>query len=173
MNGRLKPESDPPRPARLPLWVFIRLARLGQGDTERKKRRLTLRWHEGGYPPSSLHTNTQMDCHIRFRCIGYYTLGLQFPVLSSGWARLGSSYFSPTAPPLANPSQLILSFSVTFTLCVIQTEDIPTATKDANTSVLITSVKTIHRLSDKIDQSNNIQIVKEEISKSNAWNTLV
>lgn len=29
--------------------------------------------------------NTQMDCHIRFRCIGYYTLGLLFPTQPSGW----------------------------------------------------------------------------------------
>lgn len=34
-------------------------------------------------PPSPLY-NTQMDCHIRFRCIGYYTLGLRFPTHPSG-----------------------------------------------------------------------------------------
>lgn len=30
-------------------------------------------------PPPPCCYNTQMDCHIRFRCIGYYTLGLLFP----------------------------------------------------------------------------------------------
>lgn len=35
-------------------------------------------------PPPPCY-NTQMDCHIKFRCIGYYTLGFLFPTHPTGW----------------------------------------------------------------------------------------
>lgn len=41
--------------------------------------------HHHHPPPPAPCYNTQMDCHIRFRCIGYYTLGLLFPTHPSGW----------------------------------------------------------------------------------------
>lgn len=43
--------------------------------------------------------NTQMDCHIRFRGIGYYTLGLLFPTQPSAWQDLvwGLSCLVPLA----------------------------------------------------------------------------
>lgn len=40
-------------------------------------------FHPSPLPPPSY--NTQMDCHIRFRCIGYYTLGLLFQTRPSAW----------------------------------------------------------------------------------------
>lgn len=57
--------------------------------------------------------NTEMDCHIRFRSIGYYTLGLRFPARSSTWSDWIPVFFSS-----CRLSLFLSSLSLFFTLVV-------------------------------------------------------
>lgn len=84
-NKRLKPNS-----ARVCLSAIadIFICPMSKAETQREIRtsqpKLTVRSQtvKSSAPTAS---NTQMDGHIRFRGIGYYTLGLLFPSPPSAW----------------------------------------------------------------------------------------
>lgn len=84
MKGKEKPKPNSTRVC-LSAIVDIFICRSSKAETQWEIRtsqpKLTVRSRtvKRSAPPPPPCYNTQMDCHIRFRCIGYYTLGLLFP----------------------------------------------------------------------------------------------
>lgn len=66
--------------------IFICLMSMAetQWEIRTSQPKLTVRSQTVKRPAPTAY-NTQMDCHIRFRGIGYYTLGLLFPTQPSAW----------------------------------------------------------------------------------------
>lgn len=92
MKGKEKPKPNSTRVC-LSAIVDIFICCASKAETQREIRtsqpKLTVRSQTVKRSASPLTTapcyKTQMDCHIRFRCIGYYTLGLLFPTHPSAW----------------------------------------------------------------------------------------
>lgn len=85
MKGKEKPKPNSVRVC-LSAIVDIYICSTSMAETQWEIRtsqpKLTVRSQtvkRSGPPTHAPCYNTQMDCHIRFRCIGYYTLGLLFP----------------------------------------------------------------------------------------------